>query len=113
MKEQRPQIVRLCRLDSWQRLRPKLAALHAPTDAGPELVIDWLLDAFAPAQPEAQRVLRAIARQPWRVDALTGLYDRDPRLGFRLSAGATTWWLQLSPAPRLHIHRIERFTPLA
>ena len=61
--------------------------------------------------PESRPIalaLRALARRQWRVDVLTGPYENEPRLGFRLSAGTTTWWLQFRNAPSLYLHRIER-----
>jgi hypothetical protein len=96
-----------CRPDSWQRLASRLACMHVPARSGPEVLVNWLQAATGPARVDAQRVLRAMERHPWRVASLTGPYRRAARLGFRVVAGDRAWWLQFEPAPRLRIVRIE------
>lgn len=96
-----------CRADSWQRLAPRLAAMHIPCSAGPEVVIQLLQQAGGRVRGDAQRVLRAFERHPWRVQALTGPYRGAAKLGFQVLAGNQGWWLQFEPAPRLRIVRIE------
>lgn len=102
-----------CRPLSWQRLRPRLAALAAPADAGPELLVQWLLATQQQLPPgstrtEARRLLQAMARQPWHVSALEGPYGQSPRLGFRVHAAGGIWWLQFGPVPTPRICQIER-----
>ena len=97
-----------CRPDTWQRLAPRLAAMHVPAGDGPEVLVQWLEQAGGRVRSDAQRVLRAMERHTWRVQALTGPYNAATKLGFRVTAGAQAWWLQFEPAPRLRIVRIER-----
>jgi hypothetical protein len=99
-----------CRPDTWQRLAPRLAAMHVPVGDGPEVLVLWLEQAGGRVRSDAQRVLRAMERHHWRVQALTGPYNAATKLGFRVTAGAQAWWLQFEPAPRLRIVRIERLS---
>lgn len=106
------QVAANCAPQSWARLRPVLAALHVPAAAGPDQVLGWLEEAFAPAQSEARRVILAISRQRWQALALPGPY-KSARLGLRIVAGGNTWWLRFVSAPTLHVHTIERFSAQA
>jgi hypothetical protein len=96
-----------CRRDSWDRLAPRLAAMHIPSSSGPEALVQLLDEAGGRVRADAQRVLRALERQPWRVQALEGPYRGAAKLGFHVHAGSQGWWLQFEPAPRLRIVRIE------
>jgi hypothetical protein len=100
-----------CRADSWVRLYPVLASLHVSLDDGPEALVTALHEAPPACQAEAERVLRAMGRTSWRVERLVGLYAANPRLGFKLVAGISTWWLRFEPSSRLRIHQIERVPP--
>lgn len=102
-----------CRIDSWQRLAPRLTGMHVPAGSGPEVLVQWLQQATGPVRPDAQRVLRAMERLPWRVEALTGPYRSATKLGFRVTAGTQSWWLQFEPAPSLRIVRIESMAAAA
>lgn len=96
-----------CRMESWQRLAPRLATMHLPADEGPAALVDLLDRANGRARADALRVLRAIERNPWRVEALNGPYRGAAKLGFRVYAGRYGWWLQFEPVPQLRIVRIE------
>jgi hypothetical protein len=100
-----------CRVDSWIRLYPVLAALHVSLDDGPGALIDVLTDAPLQHQAEAQRVLRMMNQINWQVEPLSGPYAKNPWLGFRLSVGPQVWWLRFEPNPRMRIRQIERVAP--
>jgi hypothetical protein len=100
-----------CRLETWHRLSPVLAALHVPRERGPEALVDELHDAPLGCRAEALRMLRAFSQHRWHVHSPSGPYARDPRLGFRVVAGPMAWWLRFEPSPRLLIRHIERLGP--
>lgn len=108
MTTDRSRLAAGCRIDTWQRLAPRLAAMHVSSAAGPEVLVQWLEQAGGRVRGDAQRILRAMERYTWRVQALTGPYHAAAKLGFRVVAGNQAWWLQFEPAPRLRIVRIER-----
>jgi hypothetical protein len=104
------QAQRLCHPESWRRLAPVWLALHRP-DATPADLLR-LLQSVAPAlTPSAQRVLRALQRQPWRVQALPGGGAGSARLGFQLQVGGGSWWLRFEAVPQLRIVAIESIEP--
>lgn len=96
-----------CRPDSWVRLTARLAVLHIDASSGPQRLVQLLEQANGGARADAQRVLRAMQRMPWRVLALQGPFRGSARLGFQVLAGSRSWWLQFEPAPQLRIVRIE------
>jgi len=108
---ERMQQVANCRVDSWVRLYPVLAALHVSLDDGPQALVEALHDAPMTCQTEAQRALRALGQFHWQVEALTGRYAHNPSLGFRLVAGPQSWWLRFAPAARLQLRQVERVSP--
>jgi hypothetical protein len=111
MSTERQQQAANCRLESWRRLYPVLAALHVSRDDGPEALVDELHDAPLVCRAEATRILRAFSAYNWRVERLQGPFSRNPRLGFRVLAGNHIWWLRFEPSPRLVIRHIERVNP--
>jgi hypothetical protein len=113
MSNERKQQAANCRLESWRRLYPVLAALHVPREDGPQALVDELHDAPMGCRAEANRILRAFSAYSWRVERLQGPFARNPRLGFRVLAGSHVWWLRFEPSPRLVIRHIERVSPEA
>ena len=111
MASEREQQAANCRLESWRRLYPVLAALHVPHEDGPEALVDELHAAPMGCRAEAMRMLRAFSQHRWHVHRPSGPYARDPRLGFRVVAGPMSWWLRFEPSPRLLIRHIERLGP--
>lgn len=100
-------VAALCRMENWRRLLPHLFAMHLPADVGPEVLVQWLLETVGPSRAEAQRLLRAMERQPWRALRLTGPRVLPVQLGFCVAAGRVHRWLQLEGPPRWRIVRIE------
>lgn len=104
------QAERLCHPESWRRLAPVWLAPHWP-DAAPADLLRLLQSVPPPLTPSAQRVLRALQRQPWRVQALPGASAGSARLGFQLQVGGGRWWLRFEAVPQLRIVAIESIDP--
>ena len=105
-----PQAERLCHPESWRRLAPVWLALHCP-EATPAVLLGLLQSVAPPLSASAQRVLRSLERQPWRVQALPGAGAASARLGFQLLVGGSGWWLRFEAVPRLRIVAIESIDP--
>jgi hypothetical protein len=102
-----------CRVDSWMRLYPVLAALHVSLDDGPQALVTALHEAPLPCQSEAQRALRALTQFSWQVEGLKGPFAHNPYMGFRIVAGPQSWWLRFEPSARLRLRQVERISPTA
>jgi hypothetical protein len=102
-----------CRLDSWMRMYPVLAALHVSLDDGPRTLVDALHEAPVSCLNETQRVLRALTQFAWQVESLKGPFAKHPSMGFRLVAGPQSWWLRFQPGAQLRLRQVERITPAA
>ncbi len=100
------QAERHCHPESWNRLTAVWMALHWPGATPAELL--KLLQAVAPPlNGSAQRVLRALERQPWQVRALPGAAVGSARLGVQVRVVGRTWWLRFETVPFLRIVAIE------
>lgn len=104
-------VARCCEPAAWARSRgwlahvACLAGATAGRDASPEDWGAWLLNARPSVRAEAQRLLRSMAHQVWRLEPAVaqGAAGASVPLRAAIRVGGQRWHVALVATPRMHV----------